>query len=90
MNRCGSPADVVTNLTPWPATKLTISGSVTSIWAMFTPHGLSVRSCMRAISSRTSSRRPDDVSTIPRPPAFDTADASRARAMKPMGAWTIG
>jgi hypothetical protein len=27
---------------------------------------------------------------IPSPPAFETADASWARAMNPIGAWTIG
>ena len=57
---------------------------------MFTPNGLSVRSRIFTISSRTSSSWPDDVSMMPSPPALDTADASWARAMKPIGACTIG
>ena len=57
------------------------AGSRTNACAMFTPNGLSVRSRILAISSRTSSSRPDDVSMIPSAPAFDTADASCARAM---------
>ena len=88
--RSGFPAEVVTNVTPCSATKSTMWGSATNIWAMLTPQGLSVRSRIFAISSRTSSRRPEDVSMIPKPPASDTADASCARAMKPMGAWTNG
>ena len=40
----GSPADVVTNLTPCSTTKSTMCGSRTNAWAMFTPNGLSVRS----------------------------------------------
>ena len=59
-------------------------------WATFTPQGRSVRSRILAISTRTSSSWPDDVSMIPIPPAFETADASCARAMKPIGAWMIG
>src|SRR6478735_6193852 len=57
---------------------------------MLTPNGLSVRSRILTISSRTWSRRPDDVSMIPSAPAFDTADANCARAMYPIGAWTMG
>ena len=48
-----SPADVVTNRTPWSCTKSTIPGSRTKSCAMFTPNGLSVRSRILAISSRT-------------------------------------
>src|SRR5437763_4817912 len=65
-------------------------GSRTKAWAMFTPNGRSVRSCIFLISSRTASSSPDDVSMMPRPPAFDTAEASWLRAIQPMGAWTIG
>ncbi len=81
VNFVGSPADVVTNVTPFSATKSTMPGSRTKSCAMLTPNGLSVRSRILAISSRTSSSRPDDVSMMPRPPAFETADASCARAM---------
>ena len=88
--RAGSPAEVVTNRTPWSATKSTMPGSATNIWAMLTPHGLSVRSRIAAISSRTSSRRPEDVSMIPKPPAFETAEANCARAMNPIGACSTG
>lgn len=77
----GSPADVVTNVTPFSATKSTIDASRTNSCAMLTPNGLSVRSRILRISSRTSSSRPDDVSMMPRPPAFETAEASWARAM---------
>ena len=86
----GSPAEVVTNETPFSATNSTIEGSRTNSCAMFTPNGLSVSSRIFTISSRTSSRRPDEVSMIPSPPALETADASWARAMNPIGAWTIG
>ncbi len=81
VNRCGSPADVVANRTPWSCTNSTMPGSRTNACAMFTPKGLSVRSRILAISSRTSSSRPDDVSMIPSAPAFETAEASCARAM---------
>ena len=57
---------------------------------MFTPKGRSVRSRILRISSRTASSSPEEVSITPRPPAFDTADASCARAMYPIGACTIG
>ena len=46
------------------------AGSRTKSWAMFTPKGLSVRSRILRISSRTASSSPDDVSMMPRPPAF--------------------
>src|SRR6478735_2909862 len=55
VNLVGSPADVVTNETPFSATKSTIDPSRTNIWATFTPNGLSVRSRIFTISSRTSS-----------------------------------
>ncbi len=42
------------------------------------------------ISSRIASSSPDEVSTMPMPPAFDIADASFARASQPVGACTIG
>ena len=78
----GSPAEVVTKWISWPATKSTTSaGSRTKSCAMFTPNGLSVRSRILTISSCTWSSWPDDVSMTPRPPAFETADASCARAM---------
>ena len=57
---------------------------------MFTPKGLSVRSRIFTISARTASSSPDDVSMMPRPPALETAEASCARAIHPIGAWTIG
>ena len=57
---------------------------------MFTPNGLSVRLRIFLTSSRTAGRSPDEVSMIPRPPAFDTAEASCARAIQPIGAWMIG
>ena len=77
----GSPAEVVTKRTPCSATKSTIEGSRVINCAMFTPHGLSVRSRIFLISSLTSSSRPEEVSTMPMPPAFETAEASWARAM---------
>ena len=81
MKRLGSPAEVVTNRTSLSTTKSTIDGSRTRFWAMFTPNGLSVRVRIRRISSRMASSSPDDVSMIPMPPAFDTADARGDRAM---------
>src|SRR2546423_9851954 len=57
---------------------------------MLTPNGLSVRSRVLQISSLIASSSPDDVSMMPMAPAFDTADASCARAIQPIGACTIG
>ena len=88
--RSGLPAEVVTKVTPCPATNSMMSGSATNIWAMLTPQGWPVRSRMAAISRRTSSSRPEDVSTMPKAPAFETAEASWARAMNPMGACSNG
>ena len=86
----GSPADVVTNFTPCSTTKSTMPGSRTKSCAMLTPNGLSVSSRILRISSRTASSSPDDVSMMPSPPAFETAEASCARAIQPIGACTIG
>ena len=86
----GSPAEVVTNFTPWSTTNETMSGSRTKAWAMFTPNGLSVRPRILRISSRTASSSPEEVSMIPSPPALDTAEASWLRAIQPIGAWTMG
>ena len=91
MYRVGLPAEVVTNRTPWPMTKSTMTvGSDTNAWAMLTPKGLSVRSFILAISSRMASSSPEDVSMMPMAPALETADASWERAIQPIGAWTIG
>ena len=85
--RVGLPADVVTKRTPWAITNSTITaGSATKAWAMLTPKGLSVRSFIRATSSRITSSSPDEVSMMPMAPALDTAEASGARAIHPMGA----
>ena len=86
----GSPAEVVTNLTPWSTTNCTIEGSRTNNWAMFTPNGLSVSSRILMISLRTVSSSPDEVSMMPSPPAFETAEANCARAIHPIGACTMG
>ena len=86
----GSPADVVTKRTCCATTKSTMDGSRTNIWAMLTPNGLSVSSRMRAISPRTASSSPEDVSMMPSAPALLTAAASCERAIHPMGACTIG
>ena len=86
----GLPAEVVTNFTPCSTTKSTIAGSRTKACAMFTPKGLSVRSRILRISSFTASSSPDDVSMMPSAPAFETAEASCARAIQPIGACTIG
>ncbi len=77
-------------MTPWSITNDTIAGSRTNACAMFTPNGLSVSVRIFLISSRIASSSPDDVSMMPSPPAFDTADASWARAIQPIGACTIG
>ena len=86
----GSPAEVVTNLTPCSTTKSTMPGSRTNACAMLTPKGLSVRSRILRISSRISSRRPEEVSMMPIAPALETAEASWARAIHPIGACTMG
>ena len=80
----------MTNFTPWSTTKETMSGSRTKAWAMFTPNGLSVSVRIFLTSSRTASSSPDEVSMMPRPPALDTAEASCARAIQPIGACTMG
>ncbi len=81
VNWVGSPAEVVTNFTPFDATKSTMFGSLVKSCATFTPNGLSVRSRMAAISRREAGRSPALVSMIPSPPASETADASCDRAM---------
>ena len=86
----GSPAEVVTKRTPCSTTNSTIDGSRTKSWATFTPKGLSVRSRILRISSRTASSSPEEVSMMPMPPAFETALASCERAIQPMGAWRMG
>src|SRR4051794_10431643 len=65
-------------------------GSRTKACAMLTPNGLSVRSRILRISSLMTSSSPDEVSMIPIAPALDTADASCALAIQPIGACTIG
>ena len=65
-------------------------GSDTKAWAMLTPKGRSVRSFILAISSRTASSSPDDVSMIPMAPALETAEARAERAIHPIGACTMG
>jgi len=57
---------------------------------MFTPKGLSVSVRILRISPRIASRSPDEVSMMPMPPALETAAASCARAIQPIGACTIG
>ncbi len=57
---------------------------------MFTPNGLVVSLRILPTSSRTASSSPDEVSMMPSPPALETAEASCARAIQPIGAWTIG
>ena len=81
VNRLGSPAEVVTNPTSWSITKSMTVASGTKSWAMFTPQGRSVRSRILAISTLMSSSWPEEVSMMPMAPAFDTAEASWARAM---------
>ena len=68
----------------------TMLGSRTKASAMLTPNGFDVSRFILMISSRTASSSPDDVSMMPSPPAFDTADANCARAIQPIGACTMG
>ena len=86
----GLPAEVVTKRTPSSTTKRTMSGSRTKACAMLTPKGRSVSSRILRISPRITSSSPEEVSMIPSPPALETAEASGARAIHPMGAWTMG
>jgi hypothetical protein len=90
MSLAGDPAEVVTNLTPLPATRSTTRGSRMKSSGRFTPNGLGVSSCIRPISAMQASTSPLDVSMMPSPPAFETADASWLRAIQPIGAWTMG
>ena len=72
----GSPAEVVTNLIPCSTIKLTILSSLRNNKGKFIPKGLSVSSAIFLISSLQFSTSPEEVSIIPKPPAFDTAEAS--------------
>ena len=82
----GSPADVVTKLTPCSTIKSTIVESLKNSKGKFTPKGLSVNSAIFLISSLQASTSPDEVSIIPNPPAFETAEASLLLAIHPIGA----
>jgi hypothetical protein len=85
----GSPADVVTNFTPCATTKSTMPG-----------RGRRAARCSRRRAVREVAHLPDlvlhDVELAGRrlddaeAAAFETADASCARAIQPIGAWTIG
>ncbi|SHU09768.1 Uncharacterised protein [Mycobacteroides abscessus subsp. abscessus] len=86
----GSPALVVTKVTPWSTTNCAMEGSRTNACAMLTPKGLSVSSRMARISSLMASSSPELVSMMPSPPALHTALASWDRAIQPIGACTIG
>ena len=57
---------------------------------MLTPNGFLVSSRILRISPRTASSSPEEVSMIPMPPAFDTAEANWLRAIHPIGACTMG
>ena len=57
---------------------------------MFTPNGRLVSSRMAPTSRTKASSSPEEVSMIPRPPAEETAEASRERAIQPIGACTTG
>ncbi len=80
----GSPAgEVVTNFTPWSSTKISrCPDRARTQSATFSPNGFVVSVRIVFTSARTSSSRPDDVSMIPSPPAFDTALA-RLRTRNP-------
>jgi len=66
--------------------KLTMPASRTNASATFTPKGFVVSTRIFSISPFTASSSPEDVSIMPMPPAFDTAEASCDRAIQPMGA----
>jgi hypothetical protein len=85
----GSPAEVVTNARP---------GRRRSRRSRVAHEGLGDVHAERLVGEVAhladlvahASSSPDDVSMMPSPPAFDTADASWARAIQPIGACTIG
>ena len=89
-NFAGDPAEVVTNLTPLSQMKRTIASSFRNRIGRLTPNGAVVRSPILRISAWQFAVSPDDVSMMPSPPALHTALASAARAIQPIGAWTIG
>ncbi len=81
-------AEVATYETPASTRVSTIEGSCFQpATSRLAPTGLAVSSRTLTRSSRPSAVR---VSMMPMPPASDTAAASRARAMKVIGAWTMG
>src|ERR1700716_3229203 len=86
----GEPAEVLTNFTPLAATRSTIRGSRMNRIGRLTPNGLRGSSFILAISARHLSTSPLDVSMMPSPPAWETAEASWLRAIQPIGAWTMG
>ena len=86
VHKSGLPEEVVTNLMPCSITKSITLVPFTNASATFIPKGLSVISCILATSPLIASKSPEDVSIIPIAPAFDTAEASWARAIQPIGA----
>ena len=72
----GSPAEVVTNFIPCSNTNSIMLSSLKNIKGRFTPKGLSVSSDIAKISALQFSVSPEEVSMIPNPPAFETAEAS--------------
>ncbi|CAB4826143.1 unannotated protein [freshwater metagenome] len=81
----GEPAEVVTKRMPSSTIMSMIRMSCTKAIGRFTPNGLSVRSRVRRMSSRTSSI-PSEPGTRPIAPALATAETSAGFAMKPIGA----
>ena len=86
MYLAGSPAEVVTNLIPAFKTTSIMDSSFKKRSGKFTPKGLSVKSAIAMISFLQFSTSPEEVSTMPKPPAFETAEASLLLAIHPMGA----
>ena len=72
----GSPAEVVTNFMPCSNTNSIMLSSLKNIKGKFTPKGLSVSFDIAKISALQFSVSPEEVSMIPNPPAFETAEAS--------------
>ena len=86
----GSPAEVVTNFTPWSTMNFDDAGIAHEGVGDVHPERLVGQLAHLGDLLLDASSSPDEVSMMPMPPAFETAEASWARAIQPIGAWTIG
>lgn len=90
MNGLGVPAPVVTTRTSSSIMTSTSSGQFGIISIIFTAKGFVVFSLQRRICSRNASADNPPDAIIPRPPAFDTAEANSYVAICAIAPCKIG